>query len=181
MASHEKHDSGHCDNGIRTKSESYTREDLNRTCGVCLDVVLRKQPVSQRLFAILPNCNHCFCVACIRTWRKQSSVFSNGVTKGCPECRTVSFYYVPSNCWIEDQADKNTLCLSYKRVMAEIPCRYFLGRGCVFGRKCFYKHSRGSPEYESWFAWAPTNIMYLYCAFIQQGLWLWPCLTWHWH
>lgn len=148
-----------------------TLEDMNRTCGICLDVVLSK-PASQRLFAILPNCNHCFCVSCIRTWRKQR--FANRVTRGCPECRTVSLYYVICNRWIADQEEKNNLCLSYKRQMAEIPCKYFLGGGCAFGRKCFYKHDGGTPEY--------TCLVTLINMAVptQQGLWWWPCL-WYWH
>lgn len=164
--------------GMGSTKPEYTREDLNRTCGICLDVVLSKQPASQRLFAILPNCNHCFCVSCIRTWRNQSR-FANRVTRGCPECRSVSLYYVTSNRWIADQDDKNNLCLSYKRCMAEIPCKYFLRGGCAFGRKCFYKHDGGSPEYASWLTLTGINSMC--CVSTQQGLWWWPCLTWYWH
>lgn len=173
------YDGGHCERGMESHSDDYVHDDVAKTCGVCMDVVLSKQPASKRLFAILPNCNHCFCVECIRTWRKQSHVFANGVTKGCPVCRTVSLYYVPSDRWIEDQAEKHTVCLSHKRVMAEIPCKYFFGSGCVFGPKCFYKHSTSSSDYfpgrspwnKSRSTWAPINSTRLNGAFMQQGLW----------
>lgn len=174
MALQERDSSGRFERGIYTRSHNYVRGDADKTCGVCMDVVLGKQPVSERLFAILPNCNHCFCVSCIRTWRKQYSMFDNRVTKGCPECRTVSFYYIPSNCWVEDQAEKKTICLAYKRLMSEIPCRYFLGSGCSFGRKCFYKHSNVSPRDGNSVvlalvylpgAWSPTGPV------VQHGLW----------
>ena len=40
-----------------------------KTCGICMDVVLEKEPTSARRFGILENCNHCFCLSCIRQWR----------------------------------------------------------------------------------------------------------------
>lgn len=179
MASRERHTSGRLVKGIYIKPENYAREKLDRTCGVCMDVIHTKQPVSDRVFAILPNCNHCFCVRCIQAWRKQSRVFASRVTKGCPECRTVSFYYIPSNCWVDDQTEKQTLCILYKRLLAEIPCRYFFSGGCSFGRKCFYKHGEGSPRNKP-----PSAVALFYIVgdtrvnvAMQPGLW--TSLMWH--
>ena len=42
-----------------------------KTCGICLDVVLEKKELSDRRFGILENCSHCFCLPCIRRWRCQ--------------------------------------------------------------------------------------------------------------
>lgn len=134
-------------NGQRGSAMMATGDnDADRVCGVCMEPVLNKQPDSKRLFAILPNCNHCFCVPCIQTWRKQYRAFDSRVTKGCPQCRTVSLYYIPSDYWTEDEAEKKTICLAYKHFMSTIPCRYFLRGECTFGRKCLYKHSASTPS-----------------------------------
>lgn len=38
-------------------------------CGVCMEVVFEKVNLSERRFGILSNCNHCYCLKCIRKWR----------------------------------------------------------------------------------------------------------------
>ena len=50
----------------------------DKQCGICFEVVLDK-PREQR-FGILPNCNHCFCLECIRKWR-QSTQFENKIIR----------------------------------------------------------------------------------------------------
>lgn len=40
----------------------------DKTCGVCFEVIVEKSGGEQR-FGILPNCNHIFCLQCIRKWR----------------------------------------------------------------------------------------------------------------
>ena len=40
-----------------------------KTCGICMEVVMDK-PKGEARFGILPNCNHCFCLSCLRTWRQ---------------------------------------------------------------------------------------------------------------
>ena len=42
-----------------------------KTCGICLEVVMDKKGMGERPFGILENCNHCFCLRCIRMWRCQ--------------------------------------------------------------------------------------------------------------
>ena len=37
-------------------------------------------------FGILPSCNHCFCLPCIRKWR-QAKQFEHKIIRACPECR----------------------------------------------------------------------------------------------
>jgi E3 ubiquitin-protein ligase makorin len=51
----------------------------DKTCGVCFEVVMEKPPREQR-FGILPNCNHCFCLTCIRKWR-QAKQFENKIIR----------------------------------------------------------------------------------------------------
>ncbi|CAH1104102.1 unnamed protein product [Psylliodes chrysocephalus] len=44
-------------------------ESEEKVCGICFDTILKKINKSEKTFGILPNCNHCFCFACIRKWR----------------------------------------------------------------------------------------------------------------
>ena len=64
-------------------------------------------------FAILQNCNHCFCLECIRKWRKQHNNMEQEVeaktVRACPECRVHSDYVIPSKTWIEDKDEKEKL------------------------------------------------------------------------
>lgn len=103
-------------------STTYTKS-LARTCGVCMDVILTKQML------------------------RKTDVVSYNAAKGCPECRTVSFYFIPSKCWVTDQDEKNEIISLYKTsILSKITCKYFLKGNCVFGPDCFYKHSAGSPN-----------------------------------
>lgn len=61
----------------------------DRTCGICFDTIMAKPIPKDQLFAIFPNCTHCFCFSCIRKWRR-SREFESDVSKACPECRQVS-------------------------------------------------------------------------------------------
>ena len=47
----------------------------------------------------MPNCNHCFCLGCLRTWR-QAKNFESKVIRSCPECRTTSDFICPSRFWV---------------------------------------------------------------------------------
>ena len=112
-----------------------------RTCGICMEVVVLKVTRGEKRFGILSNCEHCFCLSCIRKWR--TSHFSKKTIRACPMCREVSFFVIPSDVWIEDPDEKKALIDEYKDNLSEKPCKYFLeGRGdCPFGSGCFYKHA----------------------------------------
>ena len=58
---------------LRARSEAVV-------CGICMERVYEKALPEERLFGILPNCNHAFCLGCIRTWRR-SRDFPNTVIK----------------------------------------------------------------------------------------------------
>lgn len=50
----------------------------DKECGICLENIMEKgvggNPASSdKRFGILENCNHCFCLSCIRTWRQNKS------------------------------------------------------------------------------------------------------------
>lgn len=113
----------------------------DKTCGVCFEVIMEKAPREQR-FGILPNCNHCFCLTCIRKWR-QAKQFENKIIRACPECRVTSDFVCPSMYWVDTKEDKEKLITDYKGALSVKDCKYFKsGRGkCPFGNKCFYLHA----------------------------------------
>lgn len=112
-------------------------------CAFCSEVVFDKENLRDRIFGILPNCDHCFCLSCIRKWRR----FKH--SRACPVCRIESSFYVHSDYWLEDQA-KVQWIQKYKDATATKPCLYYaLGRGrCQMGSNCLYKHD--SPKIEPW-------------------------------
>nr|XP_023027142.1 probable E3 ubiquitin-protein ligase makorin-1 isoform X2 [Leptinotarsa decemlineata] len=112
-----------------------------KTCGICFEVIMDKTNGEQR-FGILPNCNHCFCLTCIRKWR-QARQFENKIIRACPECRLTSDFVCPSMYWVDTKEDKDKLIVDYKNALSKKDCKYFKkGQGkCPFGNKCFYLHA----------------------------------------
>lgn len=102
---------------------------------------MEKSTREQR-FGILPNCNHCFCLGCIRKWR-QAKQFENKIIRSCPECRVPSDFVCPSTYWVDTKEEKEKLIVEYKEALSLKDCKYFnKGRGkCPFGNKCFYLHA----------------------------------------
>jgi len=112
-----------------------------KTCGICMETVLEK-PKGEARFGILPSCNHCFCLPCIRKWR-QAKQFEHKIIRACPECRQTSDYICPSRFWVETPEEKDRLLTDYKKNLGQKECKYFnKGTGeCPFGNKCFYQHA----------------------------------------
>ncbi|XP_029818378.1 probable E3 ubiquitin-protein ligase makorin-2, partial [Manacus vitellinus] len=110
-------------------------------CGICMDRVYEKPLPEERLFGILPNCSHAYCVGCIRKWRR-SRDFQSTVIKACPECRITSSYYIPHKYWISDVGEKEKLIRTFKARMGKIRCKFFVrNRGhCPFRSDCIYLH-----------------------------------------
>jgi len=100
-------------------------------CVICLEKVLAKK----KKFGILENCQHTFCLDCIRDWR---ATYDKKVKKThyrtCPICRESSFLVIPSTRMIYDEDIKAELIDEYTEALANIPCRHFnVGRGyCPF-------------------------------------------------
>nr|XP_033782186.1 probable E3 ubiquitin-protein ligase makorin-2 [Geotrypetes seraphini] len=124
----------------------------DKACSICMEVVYEKPSASERRFGILSNCNHTYCLSCIRKWRCAKQ-FENTVIKSCPECRVISEFVIPSVYWVEDQNKKNDLIQAFKEGMGKKACKYFeQGKGtCPFGGKCLYLHAysdgtRAEPE-----------------------------------
>ncbi|GAB0087926.1 Probable E3 ubiquitin-protein ligase makorin-2 [Sergentomyia squamirostris] len=113
----------------------------DKLCGICFEVIMEKSGRDQR-FGILPNCNHIFCLECIRKWR-QAKQFDNKIIRSCPECRVSSDFVCPSTYWVDTQEEKAKLIEEYKAALNAKDCKYYKkGSGsCPFGNKCFYKHA----------------------------------------
>ncbi|XP_014669819.1 PREDICTED: probable E3 ubiquitin-protein ligase makorin-1 [Priapulus caudatus] len=114
----------------------------DKACGICMELVMEKTPVSERRFGILSNCKHVFCLSCIRKWRSAKQ-FENKIIRACPECRVNSNFVTPSLYWVEDHQEKLELIEGYKTALSAKPCKYFKhGCGeCPFAGNCFYQHA----------------------------------------
>lgn len=117
------------------------QRSADKCCGICMDVVMDKEPPSERRFGILEKCSHIFCLNCIRKWRG-SKQFDSKTVRSCPECRVPSDFVTPSSFWVDMGEEKDKLIADYKSAMSAKPCRYFQeGRGeCPFAGACFYQH-----------------------------------------
>lgn len=107
-------------------------------CGICFESISSK---GER-FGMLENCDHAFCLGCIRAWRKQKEQQDRVNLRMCPVCRNESFFVVPCDNLILDPAQKSMELARYKREMSQVPCKAFdYGRGkCSLGTSCFYAH-----------------------------------------
>ncbi|CAH1169278.1 unnamed protein product [Phyllotreta striolata] len=117
-------------------------QSREKVCGICFDTVLKKSTAYEQTFGLLPNCNHCFCMPCIKTWR-QSKEFDRAVSKACPECRILSDSVFPSKIWLESKEDKDSFIAGKRERMKKLPCKFFRrGKGkCPFGNTCLYMHA----------------------------------------
>jgi E3 ubiquitin-protein ligase makorin len=126
-------------NECLSKPESVPIAQLHQIlCGLCNAPVL--QGVDPR-FGVL-NCNHAFCLGCIRNWRSTHFDANNETPRSCPDCKEVTYFIVPSSTWIDDQVEKFKVIEQYKKRMSFIPCKYYDygGGDCPFGTSCFYEH-----------------------------------------
>ncbi|KAJ6402730.1 hypothetical protein OIU84_014769 [Salix udensis] len=111
-------------------------------CCVCLDRVLSKPTAAERKFAVLPECDHPFCISCIRNWRNGSPA-SGMALRACPICRKTSHFVIPSLIWYSCKEEKQEIIDTYKARLRKIDCKHFnFGNGnCPFSINCFYKHT----------------------------------------
>ncbi len=86
-----------------------------KCCGICMEVVWQKEHDVDKRFGILENCNHVFCLECIRKWRASKS-YENKIVKACPECRVKSDFVTPSRYWFDekDEQSKKNIIKDYK-------------------------------------------------------------------
>ncbi|KAI8771855.1 E3 ubiquitin-protein ligase makorin-1 [Biomphalaria glabrata] len=118
------------------------KQSKDKECGICLENVMEKEGKDSKRFGILENCNHCFCLSCIRQWRSNKNSLIE-THRACPSCRTHSDFVTPSKYWVECPEEKKKLISDYKDALSKKPCHYFkLGKGeCPFDSRCFYRHA----------------------------------------
>jgi E3 ubiquitin-protein ligase makorin len=111
-----------------------TKEELE--CGICYSAC----GINKKKFGLLSECDHIFCLDCIRTWRENKSS-SRDQTHMCPVCRVKSFYVIPSEIFVTGDRKKE-IAEVYKKRLKKIPCKYFQygERECPFYDQCFYGH-----------------------------------------
>ncbi|XP_026575753.1 probable E3 ubiquitin-protein ligase makorin-1 [Pseudonaja textilis] len=121
--------------------EAAVEQSKDVVCGICMDKISQKILPEERLFGILPNCTHAYCVGCIRKWRK-SRDFHSTVIKGCPECRVTSTYFIPNKYWVSDTEEKEKLIEKFKARTSKIRCKFFVRSNghCPFKSECIYLH-----------------------------------------
>ncbi|XP_010248213.1 PREDICTED: E3 ubiquitin-protein ligase makorin-like, partial [Nelumbo nucifera] len=86
-------------------------------CSVCLDRVLSKPTAAERKFGLLSECDHPFCISCIRNWRSSSpssGMDVNTALRTCPICRKLSYFVIPSVIWYSTKEEKQEIIDSYK-------------------------------------------------------------------
>ncbi|NXO03452.1 MKRN1 ligase, partial [Rhinopomastus cyanomelas] len=108
-----------------------------------MELVYEKPLPKERLFGILPNCSHAYCLGCIRKWRRRRD-FQSSVVRACPQCRVPSGYYIPHKYWVCDGAEKEQLIKSFKMRKGRNYCTYFLQNHgqCPFKDDCIYLHKQ---------------------------------------
>ncbi|KAK4476387.1 hypothetical protein RD792_015538, partial [Penstemon davidsonii] len=130
----------------RRKHLEALRHSQEIECSVCLERVLSKATPAERKFGILSECDHSFCISCIRNWRSSSLTSGldvNSALRACPICRKLSYFVIPSVIWYCSKEEKQDIVDSYKTKLRSIDCKHFdFGNGnCPFGTSCFYKHT----------------------------------------
>lgn len=86
-------------------------------CSVCLDRVLSKPTAAERKFGLLSECDHPFCISCIRNWRSSSPASGmdvNNAVRACPICRKISYFVIPSVIWYSTKEEKQEIIDNYK-------------------------------------------------------------------
>ena len=86
-------------------------------CSVCLERILSKPTAAERKFGLMSECDHPFCISCIRNWRSSSPTSGldvNSALRACPICRKLSYFVVPSVIWYTTKEEKREIVDSYK-------------------------------------------------------------------
>ena len=57
-----------------------SQQSQDKQCGICMETVWDKEVPTDQRFGVLENCNHTFCLNCIRKWRSSKS-YENKIVK----------------------------------------------------------------------------------------------------
>lgn len=106
------------------KKEKYNqalKDSQEIECNICLERVLSKPKPAERKFGMLPECDHAFCLSCIKNWRSSSpssgmDIFNtnNSAVRTCPVCRKLSYFVIPSVIWYSTKEEKQEIIDDYK-------------------------------------------------------------------
>ncbi|XP_058073561.1 E3 ubiquitin-protein ligase makorin isoform X2 [Magnolia sinica] len=102
---------------INKKRLEALRHSQEIECSVCLDRVLSKATPAERKFGLLSECDHPFCISCIRNWRSNSPTSGmdvNTALRACPICRKLSYFVIPSVIWYSTKEEKQEIIDNYK-------------------------------------------------------------------
>lgn len=113
------------ENHLRTceKKEKYLqalKDSQEIECNVCLERVLSKPIPADCKFGLLPECDHAFCLSCIRNWRNSAPTSgldmnnSANTVRTCPVCRKLSYFVIPSGIWYSTKEEKQEIIDNYK-------------------------------------------------------------------
>jgi len=120
------------------------RRSAHVECGICMEKVVEKSIPSERRFGLL-NCEHAFCLNCIRNWRQQYATGADveQALRTCPICRTAAHFITPTSVWPATAEEREAIIMGYRTKLKEIDCRHFnYGEGaCPFGTSCMYRHA----------------------------------------
>jgi E3 ubiquitin-protein ligase makorin len=119
---------------IHKYSNSAKEKDIE--CAICYEKIIS---TNEARFGLL-NCEHSFCLNCIKFWRKQKEQQTLG--RSCPICRILTHFVTPSCSWPVSNWQKNKIIERYKQKLSSIDCKHFqFGKAeCPFGSSCFYAH-----------------------------------------
>ncbi len=127
-------------NGCKFRHVWSTPSDNDkRLCEICSEDIILKGSK----YGLLENCDHVFCLNCIREWRNQKEKQDRLNLRKCPICRIDSFLIIPSSEYATSERKYQEL-EAYKRTLGVIPCKKFnKGDGsCPFGDSCMYLHEK---------------------------------------
>ncbi|GBN76531.1 putative E3 ubiquitin-protein ligase makorin-2 [Araneus ventricosus] len=112
----------------------------DKMCAICLEYVWGPDKLfTKQKFGIQENCNHIFCLRCIRRWRDVKR--RDGQPQLCPACRAESRFVVPCARWFESEKEKNQWIEDYMAVITHKPCKFYAKGKCGNEHKCQYVHS----------------------------------------
>eukprot|EP01127_Copromyxa_protea_P008928 TRINITY_DN2061_c0_g1_i3.p1 TRINITY_DN2061_c0_g1~~TRINITY_DN2061_c0_g1_i3.p1 ORF type:complete len:252 (-),score=18.02 TRINITY_DN2061_c0_g1_i3:265-1020(-) len=126
--------SGHCFKGQNCPQLHAEPGAVNgNECSICYTSLEE----SGKQFGLLSDCDHVFCLECIRKWKtaQQQS------TSTCPVCRAAITFIIPSTIYATGEKKKEIEKL-YRARIGTIPCKHFNfgAKRCPFGQDCLYGH-----------------------------------------
>ena len=103
--------------------------DNDNECCVCYENPSTK---SEGKFALLSDCDHVFCMECIKAWKKEKPQ--------CPMCRAhISLFIASERCL---KGEERLIAMEQeKERRGKLPCRTWTERGsCPFKKNCWFMH-----------------------------------------